>query len=83
MTLDERAGLRYRAPDLIRCPRCRRVLGERVEGLALVKHRGRRALAVWVGCDACPDGWTSDQHRALVDRARGLSRLTDETARVD
>lgn len=58
----------------IRCPLCRHVLGERVAGLALTRHRGRVVLAVFVGCSThgCRGGWTSPDHRALVDRARGL-----------
>lgn len=65
-----------RAATLIACPRCGHVLGERVGGLALVRHRGRVVLAVFVSCPThgCAGGWTSAQYRGVVDAARGLRR---------
>ena len=66
------------APVWIRCPDCGRILGEETGGLALVHHRRARALAVFVSCHGpgCRGSWTSSTYRGVVDRARGLKRLS-------
>ena len=66
------------APSWIRCPDCGRILGELTGGLALVHHRRARALAVFVACHGpgCRGAWFSDAYAAVVDRARGLERVS-------
>src|SRR3982750_1094741 len=72
-------GLVGAPPAWLRCPVCRRILGEDVGGLALIHRSGRRGgarrltvLAVHVGCSTprCPGAWTSARYRDAVDAAR-------------
>lgn len=53
---------------LIRCPACRNILGEEVAGLAVVRHRERRMVALAVSCGkrGCAGVWVAPGYVDLV-----------------
>lgn len=53
---------------LIRCPLCRNILGEEVGGVAVVRHRERKAVAVAVSCGkrGCAGTWIAPGYLELV-----------------
>jgi hypothetical protein len=55
---------------LIRCPACGNILGEEVEGLAVVRHRERKMVALAVSCGkrGCAGVWLAPGYVELVRR---------------
>lgn len=58
---------------LIRCPVCANILGEEVGGVAVVRHGGRKMVALAVSCGKkdCAGAWVAPDH---VDLVRGVLR---------
>lgn len=59
-----------RVGTLIRCPSCRNILGEEVAGLAVVRYKRRRLVALAVSCDQprCAGVWIAPDHVEAVRR---------------
>ena len=55
---------------LIRCPACGNILGEEVEGLAVVRHRERKMVALAVSCGkrGCAGVWIAPDYLEAVRR---------------
>lgn len=64
---------------LIRCPLCRNILGEEVGGVAVVRHRERKMVALAVSCGkrGCAGTWIAPDHVELV---RGVLRAVPAVA---
>jgi len=53
---------------LIRCPVCRNILGEQVEGVAVVRYKARKMVALAVSCGrhGCPGVWVAADYLEVV-----------------
>lgn len=49
--------------DVIRCPQCGKILGARVAGEMVIRHRGREWVgqAVSIRCERCGAVWRGEQ----------------------
>lgn len=66
---------------LVRCPRCRHILGELRDGVMTMRHRGRVTVGVPISvtCERCETVWTPPETGDVVALSRLMGRRVTPT----